>query len=227
MQSDKGFIIKGLFKYLLTYCITMLALFLSSGTISWSGAWIIIGFSLFYMTFLFTFGMKYFPETLLVRAKTTFVYSWDKAAILIYTISFYTLYIIAGIDFRYSWSSFPLAIIILGICMYFLGLLITFWVLATNPYATGSARIQKDDAQKVITSGPYKFVRHPMYFTTVMFAISTPFILDSVWATIISPIIILTFMFRCYKEDILLQKELDGYCEYTKKVKQRMIPFIW
>ena len=171
--------------------------------------------------------MKYFPETVRGRAQTKFIYSWDKIAIVVYSISFYSQYLIAGLTYRFSISTFHPLLYVIGFLLYMIGLGITFWVLAINPFATGSSRIQEERNQKLISKGPYRLIRHPMYFSTIIFTLSTPLILCSIWAFIPAPIVIGSFIYRCKKEDTLLINELKGYKEYTQKVKYRMIPLIW
>ncbi|MBN1926764.1 MAG: isoprenylcysteine carboxylmethyltransferase family protein [Prolixibacteraceae bacterium] len=214
-------------KYLLVKLISLTILLVSSGYFLWAGAWTVFGFDVLYLVLLLTVGLKYFPETVLARKQTKFVHKWDKTAILIYSVSFYSQYLLAGLTFRFSLTSFNTTSYILGTVLYAFALGITFWVLATNPFATGSARIQEDRNQKIISSGPYKYLRHPMYFSTIIFSLSTPLILCSLWAYIPFPLVLGSFLFRCYKEDKMLQEGLEGYREYTQKVRYRMVPFIW
>lgn len=214
-------------KYLLVNFVLLALLIISSGNLSWIGAWTIFSFDCLYLFVLVTIGMKYFPETVFGRAQTKFIYTWDKIAILIYAISYYSQYLISGLTLRFSISSFHPLLYAIGALLYAIGLGITFWVFATNPYATGSSRIQEDRNQKLISKGPYRLIRHPMYFSTIIFTLSVPLILCSTWAFLPTPIVIGSFIYRCYKEDTLLINELEGYKEYKQKVKYRMIPLIW
>jgi len=216
-----------LIKYLLLSLVTLTVLIISSGNLFWIGAWTIFGFDCLYLFIIITIGMKYFPETVLGRAQTKFIYTWDKIVILIYIISYYSQYLISGLTLRFSISTFHPLLYVIGILLYAIGLGITFWVLATNPYATGSSRIQEERNQKVISKGPYRFIRHPMYFAIIIFICSIPLILCSIWAFIPAPVVFGSFLYRCDKEDKLLYNELDGYKEYSQKVKYRMIPLIW
>lgn len=214
-------------KYFSLKLISIAILLISSGKLTWIGAWTIFGFDCLTFLLMITIGKKYFPETVRGRAQTTFEYTWDKVAMLIYSLGFYLMYLIGGLTLRFSISSFDLQSYLTGILFYIFALSITFWVYAVNPFAIGSARIQKERNQKLITNGPYQLVRHPMYFAIIFFTLGVPLILSSPWAFIVAPIIIGNFIYRCYKEDNLLLNGLDGYKEYTQKVKYRMIPFIW
>ncbi len=225
IKTDK--ICSTLVKYLLLSFISLALLIISSGTFFWIGAWTIFGFDCLYLFIIITVGMKYFPETVHSRAQTKFVHTWDKIAISIYLISYYSQYLISGLTLRFSVSSFHPLSYAMGILLYGIGLGLTFWVFANNPYATGSSRIQEDKNQKVISTGPYRLIRHPMYFAMIFFTLSVPLILCSVWAFLPAPLVVGSFIYRCHKEDTLLIDELGGYKEYTQKVKYRMIPFVW
>jgi protein-S-isoprenylcysteine O-methyltransferase Ste14 len=220
-------IFNAIVKYLLVSFVSLGVLIISSGNLSWVGAWTIFGFDCLYLFVLITIGMKYFPETVSGRKQTKFIYTWDKIAILIYLISYYSQYLISGLTLRFSLSSFHLLLYATGSLLFAIGLGITFWVFATNPYATGSSRIQEERGQKLVTKGPYRFIRHPMYFSIIIFTLSVPLILCSMWAFLPAPLVIASFIYRCSKEDALLSNELEGYKEYKQKVKYRMIPSIW
>jgi len=226
-KLDKKAIATALVKYFIVNCFGLAILLLCSGNLLWTGAWTIFGFALFYIAVTLTIGIKYFPEIVSGRSENKYEHSWDKIAVMIYSAGFYLLYIIAGFDSRYSWSSLHTIFFIIGLILYSFAMINTFWILASNPYAVGASRIQKERNQRVISHGPYRFIRHPMYFNVIIFAVGTPLLLESVWALIPAPIIIGSFIYRCYKEDTLLQNELEGYKEYSNNVKYRMIPFIW
>jgi protein-S-isoprenylcysteine O-methyltransferase Ste14 len=99
--------------------------------------------------------------------------------------------------------------------------------MIANPYFEPTVRIQEDRDHKVITSGPYKIVRHPGYLAGILFIFSIPFYLGSLFTFIPAGIYSLLMITRTWLEDITLQKELTGYFEYTKKTKYRLFPFIW
>ncbi|RPJ09145.1 MAG: isoprenylcysteine carboxylmethyltransferase family protein [Spirochaetaceae bacterium] len=223
MTNSEIKIVPAAIKLLLLDSITAVLLFASSGTFAWPGPWIILGMDLFYLTVLLVIGMKYFPETVKARSQTRFVHIWDKIAILIYILGFYSGYVIAGLDTRYFLSEVHPLIFAAGIFLYTAGIGITFWVLAANPYATGSSRVQADRNQKVISSGPYRILRHPMYFATILFAIATPLVLESVWAFLPAPLVVCSFIYRCYREDTMLQKsQIQDAPLYLVTIEQRI-----
>jgi protein-S-isoprenylcysteine O-methyltransferase Ste14 len=102
-----------------------------------------------------------------------------------------------------------------------------WWVTSVNRRLSTMVRIQDDRGQQVVTNGPYRYVRHPMYVGTVLFAPGIPLLLGSWWALIPAGMIIVIFIIRTAMEDKTLMEELPGYAEYTKQVRYRLIPGIW
>lgn len=225
--QEKAVVTSALVKYLGVTVVTVSLLFVSAGTVAWAGAWIILGFGILYLVSVATVGMKYFPETVLGRSQTRFVHSWDKRAIIVYSLGYYTQYVISGLDFRYGWSDAGPALVAAGTLLYAAGMALTFLVLFTNPFAIGSARIQAERNHHVVSAGPYRIVRHPMYSSSILFAVGAPLILGSLWALLLSPMVIGSFVYRCAKEDAMLHDELEGYREYAAKVRYRLVPLVW
>jgi protein-S-isoprenylcysteine O-methyltransferase Ste14 len=106
-------------------------------------------------------------------------------------------------------------------------MIIGWRVMSVNTYLSRSVRIQEERGHQVITSGPYRFVRHPMYVGALLFVLCIPMVLDSIWAFIPSAVIVILFIIRTALEDRTLIEKLPGYAEYTKRVKYRLIPFVW
>jgi protein-S-isoprenylcysteine O-methyltransferase Ste14 len=170
------------------------------------------------------------PELLRVRAelwKRT-VKPWDKAILTFLFAGFLLLFALPGVDaVRYQWSHVPLPLKIIG----FLGIVVSngimFWVLKTNPYSSAAVEVQKERGHKVITTGPYQYVRHPMYVGGILMAFSTPLALGSLIAFIPAVLMTAVVVVRTYLEDRTLYEELEGYKDYTKVVKFRLLPGIW
>jgi protein-S-isoprenylcysteine O-methyltransferase Ste14 len=130
-----------------------------------------------------------------------------------------------GLDKRFGWSSVPLAYVLAADAVVLCGYALALWIFKVNRYAQSTVRVEK--GQKVISSGPYSVVRHPMYLGGVLFFIATPIALGSYAAL---PLFILTIpilVYRTINEEKVLNKELEGYKEYCKKVKYRLVPGIW
>ena len=134
-------------------------------------------------------------------------------------------FIVAGLDFRFSWSSLPKAVNI-GAAVFFLFSYVLYAeVLRENTYLSRTIEVQEN--QKVINTGLYGIVRHPMYSATLILFMSMPLVLGSVYSLIIFLVYPLIIAKRIKNEEELLERELEGYCEYKQKVKYRLIPFVW
>jgi protein-S-isoprenylcysteine O-methyltransferase Ste14 len=108
-----------------------------------------------------------------------------------------------------------------------LAVFITLWAIWINRFFSSVVRIQKERGQEVIQDGPYRFVRHPGYVGGILLALGNALVLGSLWALIPAGIMSLLLVIRTYLEDITLQRELPGYTDYTRKVKYRLLPWIW
>jgi len=153
----------------------------------------------------------------------------DKATIPILTILFVGQYIVAGVDAgRTHWShGFPFALQVSGLILFAIGFGIVIWAMLVNKFFSTAVRIQEDRGQKVITSGPYQFVRHPGYAGGSMLLLGSSIGLGS-WLAIL--LMLLTFPLyikRTILEDDMLHKDLEGYTEYAAKVRYRIIPGVW
>ena len=102
-----------------------------------------------------------------------------------------------------------------------------WWTASVNTFLSGQVRIQEEGDHHTVTTGPYRFVRHPMYDGVILFVISIPLILGSAWALLLAGLIAVLFVIRTALEDKTLKKELSGYCEYAEKVRYRLLPGIW
>jgi protein-S-isoprenylcysteine O-methyltransferase Ste14 len=154
------------------------------------------------------------------------VKKWDYIFIALYTPMNFLIPLFCACDAnRFNWSnSVPPSVSYLASLFVVASSGITTWSVWANKYFSSMVRIQKDRGQKVIQDGPYKFVRHPGYFGGV---ILYTFLLNSWLGLIGSFILIVAFFIRTYLEDLTLQNELEGYVEYSQKVRSRLIPFIW
>ena len=111
--------------------------------------------------------------------------------------------------------------------MFILGSVLIHWAMLVNRHFESSVRIQKDRGHRVITTGPYRIVRHPGYVGAILFGISTPLIIGSVYGLIPGGIAVILLIIRTSLEDKLLRNELNGYVEYTKRVRYRLVPGLW
>jgi protein-S-isoprenylcysteine O-methyltransferase Ste14 len=138
----------------------------------------------------------------------------------------FSAFVLPALDYRFGWSPVPWYVSIVGALLVFLGLYIYYLVVRVNSFA--AANITVEQGQRVISTGPYKVIRHPMYAGAILFGIGTPLALGSWWSLfLIAPIFLLIFTLRIVDEEKVLVHELAGYTEYQKNVRWRLIPGIF
>ena len=128
---------------------------------------------------------------------------------------------------RFGWSDVPMLVKVLGFLGYLPSIGFAFWAMLENAYASNVVRIQEDRGHEVCTTGPYRFMRHPMYVGVIFGVIFIPISLGSYYALILSASAIILFITRTALEDKTLQEELPGYKEYAQKVRYRLFPGLW
>ncbi|HLG62940.1 MAG TPA: isoprenylcysteine carboxylmethyltransferase family protein [Ktedonosporobacter sp.] len=133
--------------------------------------------------------------------------------------------VLSAFDHRFGWSPVPVAISVIGDVLVALGLGITWLVVMQNNYA--AANITVESGQKVITTGLYGLVRHPMYVGVLIMMVGIPLALDSLWGLVIIIPGVIALVFRILDEEKMLKQELGGYSEYTQKVHYRLVPYVW
>ena len=141
------------------------------------------------------------------------------------SIGFIAMYVIAGLDYRFSWSNVPPWLSYFSNIMLIPALSILFAVFKKNSFLAATVAIQEN--QTVISDGPYAVVRHPMYSAALLLFFFSPLALGSLWSLSTFPLILALLVLRCLDEEKLLASELDGYTKYCHKVRFRLIPFIW
>lgn len=141
------------------------------------------------------------------------------------SLFFMVLLIIPGLDFRFHWSFVPFVLVLFGDVCILVGFWIVYLVFAENNFA--SATIQIGKGQRVISTGPYRFIRHPMYAGAGLLVGAMPFALGSYWAFIPVVLMGVGIVLRIFHEEKYLTKKLKGYKDYCRKVSYRLIPFVW
>ena len=230
IENQNKLLLKNIIKTLLSNFLVFLVLFISSGRLNWVEAWIFIFlwafFQIIQQLILFVFN----PELLGKRnVNTPDIKKWDIVFQRIYLPFVFILIIVAGIDGgRFSkYMSMHKQLFIFGSITMTLGYLLSIWSIYINTHFETSVRIQQDRKHKVITSGPYRVVRHPGYTAAIVIFLSIPLILKSTWAFIPAFIILILFIIRTYLEDNTLKNELASYAEFCVKTKYRLFPYIW
>ena len=204
------------------------ALFLSAGTPNYLQAWVFIGVFAGCVAGITVYLWKHDPKLLERRISagpTAERGKSQKLIMLLANIGMLALLVIPGLDNRWSWSHVPTPIAVLGNFLIVAGAYLVFLVFRENSFASATIEIAED--QRVVSTGPYSVVRHPMYTGALFWLIGTPLALGSYWglAAIIAMMPVLAW--RLVDEERFLARHLAGYVEYQKMVRYRLIPFIW
>lgn len=202
-----------------------LLLFIPAGTLSWLYGWIFMG--MLFVPMLIVGIVMYFkaPDLLESRLRAKETQSEQKQVIGFSGIMFLLVFILAGLNFRFKWIILPEIAVYIGIAIFLLSYALFGEVLRENRYLSRVIEVQKD--QKVVDSGLYGIVRHPMYFATLFLFLSMPLVLNSLPSFIVMLSYIPIIVKRIRNEEEVLEKELSGYKEYKRKVRYRLIPFIY
>ena len=205
-----------------------LALFLSAGSVGFWQAWAYLAVFAGCTILITAYLVKRDPKLLASRVKAGPVAETQKSQQIIQSLAslfFIALFIVPGLDYRFHWSNVPRVVSLISDAFVALGFFIVFLVFRENTYT--SAIIEVSNEQKVVTSGPYSVVRHPMYAGAILLLIFSPLALGS-WVAIPLPVpLIAVVVARLLHEEKFLSANLSGYEEYRQKVRYRLVPFIW
>lgn len=204
-------------------------LFGSAGRLDWTAAWrFITGYGIFLVIYA-VWGLYRDPEQFRERGREgPNVKGWDRVIVRIYGVLFVVLFVVVGLDAgRFGWSEVPPAVRVVAWGALVASSAWAFWVVVTNTYLSRLVRIQDDRGHRVVTTGPYRFVRHPMYAGLLVLFICVPLALGSWWGLVVSALNVALFVLRTALEDRTLRQELDGYAEYAERVRYRLIPGVW
>jgi protein-S-isoprenylcysteine O-methyltransferase Ste14 len=149
----------------------------------------------------------------------------QKTVILVSGIIFLLVFILAGLNFRYGWFKLPTVVIIISSVIFLIAYIMYAEVLRENEYLSRTVEVSEN--QKVVDSGLYGLVRHPMYTSTIFLFLSMPLVLDSIFSFIVMLIYPIIIIFRIRNEEKVLENELIGYKEYKEKVKYKLFPYLW
>lgn len=225
-QPSKKSIAKLAYSRFLPAIFALIAIFfLPAGTLAYWEAWNYIAILTIPMFFVLNYLLKHDPELLERRLRTREKEVTQKRIVGVALLYFLLAFSIPGLDRRWEWSQVPLWVVLVADGFVLLGYSIFFLVIRENRYA--SRVIEVSAGQQVITSGPYAYVRHPMYLGITILYLASPLALGSYWAVAPMALIIPILIARIRNEEAFLKKELQGYEEYMNRVKYRLIPGIW
>ena len=217
--------IQAVTKFLLGIILVGVLIFLPAGSLKFINGWIFVGVLFIPMLIAGIVMMLKNPDLLRKRLNAKEKQRDQSLVIKLSGLMFILGFVLAGLDFRFGWFQLPRGIVIAAAVVFLFGYILFAEVLRENTYLSRTIEVQEN--QQVIDTGLYGIVRHPMYSATLLMFLSMPLILGS----LISFVIFLVYPFiitkRITGEEEFLQKELNGYSEYKKKVKYRLVPFIW
>jgi len=209
------------------------ALLWPAGTWKWWEALVLVGLWTVFGIIMTHYLLRHDPALLAERMRLVPFQKeqkvWDKVLMMLFFITGIALYLIPGFDVvRYEWSEpLPVWMRILAMLVHLPGFLFFGWVMHENTYLSQVVKIDKDRAHQVVTTGPYALVRHPMYTVVIVLLFALPVALGSRFALIPAAFLTLLLIIRTYFEDRTLHGELEGYPEYAKQTRYRLIPGVW
>lgn len=204
-----------------------------AGTLYWWEAWVTVGLWAIYGVVITCYLLRHDPALLVERLKLVPLHkeqkAWDKVIMLLFFIAGLGLYIVPGFDVvRYEWSeSLPLWMKILAMLIHLPCFVLLGWVMRENTYLAQVVKIDKARGHKVITTGPYALVRHPMYTIIIILLFAVPVALGSRFSLFLAVFLTVLLIVRTYLEDRTLHAELQGYPEYAKQTRYKLIPGLW
>ena len=217
--------IQAITKFLLGVILVALLIFLPAGSFSFFNGWLFMGI-LFIPMFLAGIVLIFKnPELLKIRLNAKETEKEQSLVVKLSGLMFLVGFIVSGLGFRFNWYSLPKIAVIIASVLFLIAYILYAEVLRENIYLSRTIEVQKN--QKVIDTGLYGIVRHPMYSVTIILFLSIPFVLGSIYAFLIFLVYPFIISKRIINEEKFLENNLNGYSEYKKKVKYRLIPFIW
>jgi protein-S-isoprenylcysteine O-methyltransferase Ste14 len=205
--------------------------FLAAGTVRWTAFWVLLGFYVLTTGGWMLWLRRRDPGLLKERmtgATRPDIKRWDRAIIGAYSFLLAAMLLLAPLDaVRFRWSSVPLVFQGLALLGLFAAWSLVIWAFRVNAFLAEYVRIQTERGHAVCTTGPYRFVRHPMYVAVIVTILLVPVLLGSLYALIPAGLIAALFVLRTALEDRTLRAELAGYEEYARTVRWKLVPGIW
>ena len=217
----RGFIWLGIFAALL---------FVPAGTLRWPGAWVFLSLMAVTSVLGLSWLGRHNPGLLAERLRPPFQREQprsDKLLMAAFMPLWLGWYVLMALDKRFGWSSVPPALNVVGFVLLCLGIWLSWRVLKENSFAAPVVKLQKERGHKVVTTGPYAYVRHPMYASVILIAAGVPLMLGSWWALLLSPLLVLMLAVRAVMEERMLTAGLEGYADYAERVPYRFVPHLW
>lgn len=205
-------------------------LFMPAGTLHWPAAWVFLGTIAILGIAGGSWLAKHDPALLAERMHPMMQSDQpaaDKIFMLVFGFVALIWFLAIGFDKRYHASDMPLALQVLGFAMLVLSGGFIMWVMRENSFAAPVVKLQTERGHRVVSTGPYAWVRHPMYSGTVLFFVGAPLLLGSWWGVAMSPLFVLLFAIRVRIEERALVAGLPDYADYARRVRYRLVPGLW
>jgi protein-S-isoprenylcysteine O-methyltransferase Ste14 len=205
-------------------------LFVSAGTLHWPSAWVLLITSALLGPLCGWWLYRIDPALLAERLRPVLQKDQpaaDKMFIALFVVAMLAWLAVMGLDRRVRSSDMPTALQAPGLGLFLASTLFTMWVFRENSFAAPVVKLQAERAQRVISTGPYAYVRHPMYSGMVLFFTGVPLLLGSWWGLAMMPLFIALFAVRIPIEERTLREGLPGYTDYTARVRYRLVPGVW
>ena len=222
---DKKLFIQAITKFIVGFIIIALLLFIPAGTLNYWNAWIFICILFVPMFIVGIILMIKTPDLLRKRLNSKEKESEQGILLMVCGVMFICGFVVSGLNYRFEWIILPEMIVFIATSIFLFGYVLYAEVLRENMYLSRIIEIQEN--QKVIDTGLYSVIRHPMYLSTILLFLSIPLVLGSLFSFLIFLIYPVIIARRIRNEEQVLEEGLKGYSEYKKKVKYRVIPFIW
>ena len=217
--------IQAITKFLIGFILIGILIFLPAGTLAFFNGWLFMAILFIPMFLAGIVMMLKNPPLLKSRLDAKEKQKEQSTVVKLSGVMFLLGFIVAGLDFRFNWFTLPKGVVIGASVVFLMSYILYAEVLRENTYL--SRTIEAQENQKVIDTGLYSIIRHPMYSATLLLFLTMPLVLGSIYSFLIFLVYPLIIAKRIKSEEAFLEKELDGYCEYKQKVKFRLIPFIW
>jgi protein-S-isoprenylcysteine O-methyltransferase Ste14 len=222
-------VLKRMFQVFGNLLVVAVILFAASGRLSWVWAWFYVGVGAAILVVNALAILPTSPELAVERSRVAEnTKGWDRVAVVLIFLSGAGLFLVAGLDERFGWSpGLALAIHAAALVVTILAQAVFTWAMASYRFFAKTVRIQEERAHVVASGGPYRFVRHPGHAANIVTMLAVSLLLGSLWALIPAALSALAFIVRTALEDRTLQCELNGYADYARQVRYRLVPGIW
>ena len=224
-MSKQKLLLSALTKFLAGLVLMGLVLFLPAGTWNYSNAWLFLGLLFIPMLILGIVLFLKAPELLEKRLQSKEKESTQKGVVAVSGLMFIGSFVLAGLDFRFGWTNVPAWVVTVAAVILLASYGMYGEVMRENAYLSRTVEVQEN--QKVIDSGLYGVIRHPMYTATIFLFLAIPLVLGSWIAFAVMLLYPVAIVARIGNEEKVLEEGLQGYKEYKKKVKYRLVPFVW